>query len=144
MSLAIISYMLNEVRSTQENIPEQHPLLDHAPTGITARDRAQSGPGGTHFLGRHPAHPHAGIQTPEIMVAACSFQVADLPALLRYDGVMSVGVKSYLQFTELDPDSASYGASFYLDARTALLGAILGRRAEKQREFALGLTAKSA
>lgn len=73
------------------------------------------------------------------MVAAFSFRVADLPAGLRYDGIMPAGEdRSFLQFTELDEESASYGASFYLDTREALLNAIVARREEKRVQFSAG------
>lgn len=74
-----------------------------------------------------------------MMVAAFSFKIADLPANLRFDGVQEVeGGNGYLQFTELDQSSASYGASFYIDARAALLSAITARREEKRIQFAAG------
>lgn len=74
------------------------------------------------------------------MVAAFSFQAADLPDGLRFDGVQDNGADnpSWLQFTELDKESASYGASFYIDTRAALLDAILSRREEKRVQFAAG------
>jgi|GEM_PF-5814353 len=78
------------------------------------------------------------------MVAAFSFQVADLPEGLRYDGVMSGENRSFLQFTELDKSSASYGASFYIDSRAALIDAILLRREEKRIQFAAGETGHSS
>lgn len=72
------------------------------------------------------------------MVAAFSFPVEDLPEGLRFDGVMSGEDRSFLQFTEVDPAVASYGASFYLDSRAALLSAIVARREEKRVQFAAG------
>jgi hypothetical protein len=71
---------------------------------------------------------------------ALSFQVDDLPAGLRFDGIQKIGdgLPSYLQFTELDKQSASFGASFYVDSRAALLDAILSRREEKRIAFAAG------
>jgi len=72
------------------------------------------------------------------MAAAFSFQVEDLPEGLRFDGVMSGEDRSFLQFTEVDPTVASYGASFYVDSRAALLDAILSRREEKRLQFAAG------
>jgi len=75
------------------------------------------------------------------MVAAFSFKVADLPADLRFDGVMPAGEdRTFLQFTELDRQSASYGASFYLDTREALLSAIVARREEKRIQFSTAET----
>lgn len=73
--------------------------------------------------------------------AALSFQVDDLPEGLRFDGVQEIGEgkPSWLQFTEIDKQSASYGASFYVDTRAALLDAILLRREEKRRLFAAGV-----
>jgi hypothetical protein len=71
-----------------------------------------------------------------MMVAAFSFQVADLPDGLRFDGVQRMGDHQLLQFTELDKQSASYGASFYIDSRAALIDAILSRREEKRVQFA--------
>jgi hypothetical protein len=72
------------------------------------------------------------------MVAAFSFQIADLPAGLRFDGIQRMGEQQLLQFTELDKESASYGASFYIDSRAALLDAIVSRREEKRVQFAAG------
>jgi hypothetical protein len=65
-----------------------------------------------------------------------TFAVDDLPAGLRYDGTMEIPGELLLQFTELDKQSASYGASFYVDSRAALLDAILSRREEKRIQFA--------
>lgn len=72
--------------------------------------------------------------------AALSFQVDDLPEGLRFDGVQETGEgkPSWLQFTEIDTQSASFGASFYVDTRAALLDAILLRREEKRIQFAAG------
>jgi hypothetical protein len=75
------------------------------------------------------------------MAAAFSFKVADLPAGLRFDGAMPAGEdRTFLQFTELDRQSASHGASFYIDAREALLSAIVARREEKRIQFSTGKT----
>lgn len=63
------------------------------------------------------------------------FDPFELPAGLRYDGIMDCGAKQLFQFTELDLASPSYGASFYLDSRAALLAAVIARRAEKRAEF---------
>lgn len=72
--------------------------------------------------------------------AAFSFQVDDLPDGLRFDGIQEFpgANPSYLQFTELDEQRASFGASFYVDTRAALLDAILLRREEKRIQFAAG------
>lgn len=73
-----------------------------------------------------------------MMIAAFSFKIAELPAKLRFDGIMEGDGRDFLQFTELDETSASYGASFYIDSRAALLAAVIARRAEKRAEFARG------
>ncbi|MCA1659014.1 MAG: hypothetical protein LC642_00510 [Verrucomicrobiaceae bacterium] len=67
-----------------------------------------------------------------------SLQLDELPPGLRFDGVQEAGEgnPSWLQFTEMDQSSASYGASFYIDTRSALIDAILSRREEKRVEFA--------
>lgn len=70
---------------------------------------------------------------------AVSFQVDDLPELLRFDGIMAGDGRDFLQFTELDEQSASYGASFYVDSRAAILDAILSRREEKRVQFTAGV-----
>jgi hypothetical protein len=77
-----------------------------------------------------------------VSAIAFTFQVDDLPDRLRFDGVMEGAGRSWLQFTELDALSASYGASFYVDSRAALLDAILSRREEKRVEFAAGAAAE--
>lgn len=80
-----------------------------------------------------------------MMVAAFSFKTDDLPENLRFDGVMPAGPdRSFLQFTELDKSRASYGASFYIDSRSALLNAIIMRREEKRIEFAAGQIERAA
>jgi hypothetical protein len=62
---------------------------------------------------------------------------ARLPAQLRYDGIQPGAHSSlWLQFTELDENSASFGASFYLNLATAMLPEIKRRRAEKRAVFA--------
>jgi hypothetical protein len=66
----------------------------------------------------------------------------ELPYLLRFDGIMEGDGRDFLQFTELDKNRASYGASFYIDSRAALLDAILSRREEKRVEFAAGRTGR--
>jgi hypothetical protein len=70
------------------------------------------------------------------MVAAFSFQAAELPDGLRFDGVMEGDGRFFLQFTELDKSRKSYGASFYIDSCSVLLNAIIARREEKRIEFA--------
>lgn len=72
------------------------------------------------------------------MVAAFAFNSDSLPDGLRFDGIMAGDGRDFLQFTETDETSPSYGASFYLDSRAALLDSIIARRAEKRAEFALG------
>ncbi len=67
--------------------------------------------------------------------AAFSFQLADLPEYLRFDGIMPGDGRDFLQFTELDERRASFGASFYVDSRAALLDAILSRREEIKIRF---------
>jgi hypothetical protein len=70
-----------------------------------------------------------------------SFQVDDLPDDLRFDGIQRIeGMPELLQFTELDEGSASFGATFYIDSRAALLDAVLLRREEKRIQFAAGAT----
>lgn len=69
------------------------------------------------------------------MIAAFSFKTADLPDGLRFDGVQTMGDAQLLQFTELDEQRASYGASFYIDSSAALIDAVLLRREEKRLQF---------
>jgi hypothetical protein len=60
-----------------------------------------------------------------------------LPVNLRYDGIqMGAHGSRWMQFTELDKTSASFGASFYLDMSTILLSEIKRRRTEKRAIFA--------
>jgi hypothetical protein len=75
-----------------------------------------------------------------VVAPAVTFLVDDLPDLLRFDGTMAGDGRDFLQFTELDDQSASYGASFYVDSRAAILDAILSRREEKRIQFAAGAT----
>lgn len=65
-----------------------------------------------------------------------SFDLSSLPPRLRFDGIMEGENRSFLQFTELDPESASYGASFYIDSLGAILSAVVQRREEKRQQFA--------
>lgn len=72
------------------------------------------------------------------MLSGVSFDLALLPEKLRFDGIQDLGddMPRYLQFTEVDESSPSYGASFYVDARAAVLDAVLARRELKRKQFA--------
>lgn len=52
--------------------------------------------------------------------------------MLQFDGPMFGG---WLQFTELDPASPSFTASFYLKVDQFSLAALTAKRAEKQSQF---------
>jgi hypothetical protein len=69
------------------------------------------------------------------MIAAM-LPLGSLPAGLRFDGIQPGHGCNLLQFTELDPSAASYGASFYIDSKTVLMDAVIARREEKRRQFA--------
>lgn len=86
--------------------------------------------------GNAEALPGANEGSREVSAVALCFQVDDLPAGLRFDGIQKVGAQDWFQFTELDEQSASFGATFYVDSRAALLDAILSRREEKRIQFA--------
>lgn len=63
------------------------------------------------------------------MTAPC-----ELPAGVTFDGMWpetTIGA-----FTDRDPASASYGASFDLDTIGLTAAALLAKRAEKQEQFA--------
>lgn len=79
---------------------------------------------------------------PVIVALAVPFRAEDLPDGLRFDGIQpSFGSQpDLLQFTELDKQSASFGATFYIDSRAALLDAILSVREEKRLKFAAAAT----
>lgn len=68
--------------------------------------------------------------------ASIEFDLFALPPQLRFDGIMVGPESDWLQFTELDQSVPSYGASFYIDTRAALLSAITARREHKRKQFA--------
>ena len=83
------------------------------------------------------AMPFRQAQGPEL---AEGLPLGSLPEGLRFDGIQECGAdRNFLQFTELDEKSPSYGASFYIDSKTVLLEAVIARREDKRVEFAAGL-----
>ena len=77
------------------------------------------------------------------MIAAM-LPLGSLPENLRFDGVLPGEGRNWMQFTELDKNAASFGASFYIDSKMVLIDAVNRRREEKRIEFAEGAAPNSS